>query len=83
MTDYLNDLYCAFIQDIRPPKGDPEYEQAIQTYMHLEEEVKEKLGLDLLTQYQRAHNDAFQWEKDEIFTCGLRFGAQFMLAVLG
>ena len=82
MNDFLNDLYCAFLEDIRPPKGDPEYEQAIQTYMKLEAEVKEKLGPDLLSRYQRAHSDTFEWEKTAIFTSGLRFGAQFMLEVL-
>ena len=50
--------------------------------MKLEAEVKEKLGPDLLSQYQRAHSDTFEWEKTAIFTSGLRFGAQFMLEVL-
>ena len=83
MNDFLNDLYCALLEDIRPPKGDPEYERAVQAYMEIEAEVKEKIGLDLLLRYQRAQNIAFGWEKDAIFTRGLRFGSRFMLEVLG
>lgn len=82
MNDLLNDLYHTLIEDIHPPKGEPDYEQAIQAYMELEAEVKEKLGLDLLTRYNCAHNDAFGWEKIAIFQCGLHFGAQFLLEVL-
>ena len=82
MNDFLTSLFDQIIEEIRPPKGDPEYERAVQAYMELEEEVKEKIGLDLLSQYQRAHSDAFDWEKAAIFTRGLRFGARFTLEVL-
>ena len=82
MSDFLNDLYCDLIESLRTPRGDPEYERAVKAYMELEEEVKEKIGLDLLSQYQRAHSDAFDWEKAAIFTRGLRFGARFTLEVL-
>ena len=51
--------------------------------MKLEEEVKEKIGLDLLSQYQRAQDAAFGWEREAVFACGLHFGARFMLEVLG
>lgn len=82
MTDFLTDLFDYTTEEIRPPRGDPEYERAVKAYMDLEEEVKEKIGLDHLSQYQGAQNAAFGWEKIAIFTCGLRFGAQFMLEVL-
>lgn len=51
--------------------------------MKPEAEVKEKIGLNLLSQYQCALHDAFDWKKFEIFACGLRFGTRFMLEVLG
>lgn len=82
MTDFLTDLYLSFLEDIQVPSGDPEHEQAVQAYMELEAEVKEKIGLDLLSQYQRAQHIAFGWENAAIFSCGLHFGAQFMLEVL-
>lgn len=82
MSDFLNDLYCDLIESLRTPRGDPEYERAVKAYMELEEEVKEKIGLDRLSQYQGAQDAAFGWEKIAIFACGLRFGAQFMLEVL-
>ncbi len=33
MNDFLNDLYCAFLEDIRPPKGYPEHERTAQAYI--------------------------------------------------
>lgn len=82
MNDFINDLYNSFLEEIQVPTGDPEHKQAVQAYMELEKEVKEKIGLDLLSQYQRARHLAFDWENTAIFSCGLRFGAQFMLEVL-
>lgn len=82
MNDFLTDLYTFLLEDIQIPTGDPEYKQAVQAYLELEEEVKKKIGLDLLSQYQRAQHIAFGWENAAIFSCGLRFGAQFMLEVL-
>ena len=83
MTDFLSDLYNYISEDMLPLRKDPEYERAVQAYMEIEAEVKEKIGLDLLLRYQRAQNIAFGWEKDAIFTRGLRFGSRFMLEVLG
>ena len=82
MNDFLTSLFDQITEEIQPPKGDPEYERAVKAYMDLEEEVKEKIGLDRLSQYQGAQDAAFGWEKIAIFACGLRFGAQFMLEVL-
>ena len=82
MNDFLTDLYDRTTEEIRPPRGDSEYDRAVKEYMELEEEVKEKIGLDLLSQYQRAQDAAFGWDKRAIFACGLHFGAQFMLEVL-
>ena len=82
MNDVISKLYHRLIEEIQVPTEDPEYERAVQAYLELEEEVKEKIGLDLLSQYQRAQHIAFAWENAAIFSCGLRFGAQFMLEVL-
>ncbi len=82
MNDVISKLYHRLIEEIQVPTEDPEYERAVQAYLELEEEVKEKIGLDLLSQYQRAQHIAFGWENAAIFSCGLRFGAQFMLEVL-
>lgn len=82
MTNFLTNLFDYTTEEIRPPRGDPEYERAVKAYMELEEEVKEKIGLDRLSQYQNAQDAAFSWEKSAIFACGLRFGARFMLEVL-
>ncbi len=82
MNDVISKLYHRLIEEIQVPTEDPEYERAVQAYLELEEEVKKKIGLDLLSQYQRAQHIAFGWENAAIFSCGLRFGAQFMLEVL-
>lgn len=82
MNDFITDLYRSLLDEIQVPFGDPEHEQAVQAYLELEEKVKGKIGLDLLSQYQRAQHNAFGWENVAIFSCGLRFGAQFMLEIL-
>ncbi|NBI11136.1 hypothetical protein D1641_14115 [Colidextribacter sp. OB.20] len=82
MNDFIADLYYILTEEIQVPTGDPEYKRAVQAYMELEEEVKEKIGLDLLSQYQRAHYLAHSWEDVAAFSCGLRFGARFVLEVL-
>ncbi len=82
MDDFIHDLYHMLTEGIQVPTGDPEHERAVQAYMELEEEVKEKIGLDLLSQYQRAHYLAHSWEDVAAFSCGLRFGARFVLETL-
>ena len=82
MDDFIHDLYHMLTEGIQVPTGDPEHERAVQAYMELEEEVKEKIGLDLLSRYQRANYLAHSWEDVAAFSCGLRFGARFVLEVL-
>lgn len=82
MNDFLSDLYAMLMEELRAPIGDPEYRRAMQELTALEEQVKEKIGLALLDSYQRAQDLACRWEDVAIFTCGLRFGARFALAVL-
>lgn len=82
MNDFITGLYNALIQEIQIPAGDPEYQRAIQAYTELEEQVKEKTGLDLLSRYQCARHQAYRWEDIAIFASGLRFGAQFALTAI-
>ena len=82
MDDFIHDLYHMLTEGIQVPTGDPEHERAVQAYMELEEEVKEKIGLDLLSRYQRANYLAHSWEDVAAFSCGLRFGARFVLETL-
>ena len=82
MDDFIHDLYHMLTEGIQVPTGDPEHERAVQAYMELEEEVKKKIGLDLLSRYQRAHYLAHSWEDVAAFSCGLRFGARFVLETL-
>ena len=82
MDDFIHDLYHMLTEGIQVPTGDPEHERAVQAYMELEEEVKEKIGLDLLSRYQRAHYLAHSWEDVAAFSCGLRFGARFVMEKL-
>ena len=79
MDDFIHDLYHMLTEGIQVPTGDPEHERAVQAYMELEEEVKEKIGLDLLSRYQRANYLAHSWEDVAAFSCGLRVGARFVL----
>ncbi len=82
MNDFLTELYYKLTEEIQPPQNDPEIKQTLKVYAEIEAQVKEKIGVDLLSQYQRASHDASHWEDIAIFTCGLRFGARFALEIL-
>lgn len=81
MNDFLTGLFNGLMQELQLPTEDPGHEQAIQGYLELEAQVKEKLGPTLFAQFQRAQGRAFCWDDITVFACGLRFGAQFALAV--
>mgnify|MGYP001050083749 CR=1 FL=1 len=81
MNDFLTGLFNGLMQELQLPAEDPGHEQAVQGYLELEAQVKEKLGPTLLTQFQRTQSRAFCWDDITVFACGLRFGAQFALAV--
>lgn len=83
MTDFLTDLYNYISEDMSSLRQDPEYERAVQAYMELEEEVKEKIGIDLLNRYQQAETRVFSLRNLAVLRRSLRFGARFMLEVLG
>ena len=83
MNDFLTNLYNYISEDMPSLRKDPEYERAVQAYMKIEEEVKEKTGAELLDRYQQAENEIFHLRNLEILRHSLRFGAQFALEVLG
>lgn len=82
MHDFINDLYNYISEDMSSLRKDPEYERAVQAYMEVEAEVKEKIGTDLLGRYQQAENEVFHLGNLKVFRHSLRFGAQFALEVL-
>lgn len=82
MTDFLNDLYNYITENMPSLRGNPEYERAVQAYMEIEAEVKEKTGDELLERYQRAENEVFQLGNLEVLRHSLHFGVQFALEVL-
>ena len=54
MTNVLNDLYDYISEHTPEIHNDQEYTQALLEYRTLEEEVKEKIGNELLYKYQCA-----------------------------
>lgn len=83
MQQFLSDFYNYISEHTPPIKNDPAYQQALQTYMELEEAVKEKTGEDLLDRYQCAEAEVFHRRDIAVFAQTLRFGHGFMLEVLG
>lgn len=82
MNSFISDLYNYISEDMSSLRKDPEYERAVQAYMELEEEVKEKIGVDLLARYQQAESQVFFLRDLTILRLSLRFGARFALEVL-
>lgn len=82
MADFLSDLYNYISEDTLPLRKDPEYERAVQAYMKIETEVKEKIGGELLGRYQQAENEVFYLRNLEVLRHSLSFGAHFALEVL-
>ena len=54
MTDFMTHLYDYVSERTPSLSGDPEYERTLQAYTEIEEEVKQKIGGDLLYRYQCA-----------------------------
>ena len=72
-----------YITELTPAiRDDPEYEQALQAYMEIEREVKEKIGDELLYKYQRAEADVSLRQDVAIFVQTLRLSHSVLLEVL-
>lgn len=82
MNDFLAEFYHYISESIPSLRTDPEYIQAVQAYMTLEAEVKEKIGVDLIERYQQAESQIFFLRDLEVLRRSLRFGVQFALEVL-
>ncbi len=82
MNKVMTDLYN-YITELTPAiRDDPEYEQALQAYMEIEREVKEKIGDELLYKYQRAEADVSLRQDVAIFVQTLRLSHSVLLEVL-
>ena len=82
MNDFLTDLYNYISEHTLALQDDRDYQHALQAYMTLEEEVKEKIGGDLLYRYQCAEDDISCRRNIAVFAQTLRFSHRFMLEVL-
>lgn len=82
MNDFLTDLYNYISEHTLALQDDHNYQHAVQAYMTLEEEVKEKIGGDLLYRYQCAEDDISRRRNIAVFAQTLRFSHRFMLEVL-
>lgn len=83
MNDFLTDLYNYISEHTPSLKDDQGYQHAVQEYMKLEGEVKEKIGGDLLYRYQCAEDDISRRRNIAVFVQTLRFGHSFMQEVTG
>ena len=82
MENFISALYAYVCEHTPAIQNYPEHEQALQAYMEIEEEVKEKIGSDLLYKYQCAESAvSHQWEV-AVFLQTLRFSHRFLLEVL-
>lgn len=82
MNDFLTDLYNYISEHTLALQDDRDYQHALQAYMTLEEEVKEKIGGDLLYRYQCAEDAISRRRNIAVFAQTLRFSHRFMLEVL-
>ena len=82
MNDFLTDLYNYISDHTLALQDDRDYQHALQAYMTLEEEVKEKTGGDLLYRYQCAEDAISRRRNIAVFAQTLRFSHRFMLEVL-
>ena len=82
MNDFLTDLYNYISEHTLALQDDRDYQHALQAYMALEEEVKEKTGGDLLYRYQCAEDDVSRRRNIAVLAQTLRFSHRFMLEVL-
>ncbi len=82
MTDLLGDLYNYIAEHTPSLRNDPEYERALQAYTKIEEKVKEKIGEELLYEYQCAEADIFHRQNIAVFAQTLRSNYHFLLEIL-
>lgn len=83
MQDFLDDLLFYCTQKSCPPYHDPQYQARFDAVNQLEDQIQAALGNDFLIRYDLAYHQYREWECQDIFLQGLRFGVQFAMTVLG
>ena len=78
----MSALYDYISEHTSSLRDDPDYQRAVQAYTEIEEEVKKKIGGDLLYKYQCAEADISHRRDVAVFVQSLRYGRRFMLEVL-
>ena len=82
MQDFLSDLLSYCTEHSHPPFDNPQYQADFAAVHKLELQIQSVLGDDFLTRYEQASYQYREWECQDIFLQGLRFGVQFAFAVL-
>ena len=82
MNTFLCDLYSYISRQALPIRNNSEYDQAFKEYLEIEKEIKEKVGADLLYQYQDAETSFFYQQNLAIFSKTIHFCQCFFSAVL-
>lgn len=83
MRNCFTILYDYVTEHTPSLRNDPQYYQALQAYMEVEAEVKEKIGDGRLYKYQCAEADVSHQHNVAVFIQTLRFTHKFMLEILG
>ena len=83
MQNYLSELLALCTNDSAPPKDDPEYREACETFFRLEDQLKTTMGFDFINDYSEALHGFRRWEYENAFLQGLRLGVWFSRAVPG
>ncbi len=82
MNSFISDLYSYVSERTFPIRNNPEYNQAVEEYREIEKEVREKIGADLLYQYQHAESTVSYLKSLAFFSKTLRFCQLLFFSVL-
>lgn len=82
MQDFLSDLLSYCTEHSHPPCDDPQYQADFAAFNQLDIQIQAALGDDFLTRYEQLSHQYREWEYQDIFLQGLRFGIHFAFAVL-
>lgn len=80
MNRFLNDLSFHCTERMAPPNS-PEYQKAAEKMLQLDEELQNHMGWDFSEQYHCVADNIQNFQMDEVFLQGVKFGVQFMLMV--
>ena len=80
-NQFLFDLYCRCMESVACPEDDS-IRQARALWEQLDEKFNKPMGPRFTKQYQEAQFQSSAWQEEAAFLAGLRFGVNFMPAVL-